>query len=52
MKVRKVKTISFRYYNPDEVVMGKTMKEHLKFAKCLIGIPLPLWKGSFWRRKF
>ena len=24
--------LSFRYYNPDEVVMGKTMKEHLKFA--------------------
>ena len=24
--------LSFKYYNPDEVVMGKTMKEHLKFA--------------------
>ena len=24
--------LSFRYYNPDEVIMGKTMKEHLKFA--------------------
>lgn len=25
-------TLSFKYYNPDEVIMGKTMKEHLKFA--------------------
>lgn len=24
--------LSFKYYNPDEVVMGKTMKEHLRFA--------------------
>lgn len=23
---------SFKYYNPDEVVMGKAMREHLKFA--------------------
>lgn len=23
---------SFKYYNPDEVVMGKPMREHLKFA--------------------
>lgn len=23
---------SFKYYNPDEVVMGKTMREQLKFA--------------------
>ena len=24
--------LSFKYYNPDEVVMGKTMKEQLSFA--------------------
>ena len=24
--------LSFKYYNPDEVVMGKTMKEQLRFA--------------------
>lgn len=24
--------LSFKYYNPDEVIMGKTMKEHLRFA--------------------
>ena len=24
--------LSFKFYNPDEVVGGKTMKEHLKFA--------------------
>ena len=23
---------AFRYYNPDEVIMGKPMREHLKFA--------------------
>ena len=23
---------AFRHYNPDEVVEGKTMKEHLRFA--------------------
>lgn len=24
--------LSFKYYNPEEIVMGKPMKEHLKFA--------------------
>ncbi len=24
--------LSFKYYNPDEVINGKTMREHLKFA--------------------
>lgn len=24
--------LAFKYYNPEEVVMGKTMKEHLRFA--------------------
>lgn len=24
--------LSFKFYNPDEVIMGKTMKEHLKFS--------------------
>ena len=23
---------AFRYYNPDEVIGGKTMREHLRFA--------------------
>ena len=23
---------AFKYYNPDEVIAGKTMKEHLRFA--------------------
>ncbi|MBL7106829.1 MAG: xylose isomerase [Phycisphaerae bacterium] len=26
--------LAFRYYNPDEVVMGKTLAEHLRFAVC------------------
>ena len=25
-------TLSFKYYNPDEMIAGKPMKEHLKFA--------------------
>ena len=24
--------LAFKYYNPDEIVMGKTMKEHCRFA--------------------
>ena len=24
--------LAFKYYNPDQVVMGKTMKEHFRFA--------------------
>ena len=24
--------LAFRYYNPDQVILGKTMKEHLPFA--------------------
>lgn len=24
--------LSFRYYNPDEVIAGKTMKDHLRFS--------------------
>ena len=26
--------LSFKHYNPDEVVLGKTMSEHLRFAVC------------------
>jgi xylose isomerase len=26
--------LAFRHYNPDEVVLGKTMAEHLRFAVC------------------
>ena len=24
--------LAFKFYNPDEVVMGKTMRDHLRFA--------------------
>ena len=30
--VNSTNPLSFKYYNPDEVVMGKTMREQLKFA--------------------
>jgi xylose isomerase len=26
--------LAFRYYNPDQIVGGKTMREHLRFAVC------------------
>jgi len=26
--------LAFRHYNPDEIILGKTMKEHLRFAAC------------------
>ena len=24
--------LAFRWYNPDQVVMGKTMRDHMRFA--------------------
>ena len=30
--VNSANPLSFKYYNPDEVVMGKTMRKQLKFA--------------------
>ncbi|MDP0492695.1 MAG: xylose isomerase [Fusobacterium sp. JB021] len=29
---KSINALSFKYYNPEEVVLGKKMKEHLKFA--------------------
>ena len=29
---------SFKYYNPEQIVMGKTMREHFKFAIAYTGI--------------
>ena len=26
--------LSFKYYNEDQVILGKTMKEHFRFATC------------------
>lgn len=26
--------LAFRHYNPDEIILGKTMKDHLRFAAC------------------
>ena len=26
--------LAWRYYNPEQIVLGKTMKEHLRFAAC------------------
>ena len=32
MKARNQNPLAFKWYNPDQVVAGKTMKEHLRFA--------------------
>lgn len=32
--VNSTNPLSFKHYNPDEIVLGKTMKEHLRFASC------------------
>ena len=26
--------LAFRHYNEDEIILGKSMKEHLRFAAC------------------
>jgi len=26
--------LAFKHYDPQEIVMGKTMKDHLRFAVC------------------
>ena len=26
--------LSFKYYEEDKIILGKTMKEHLRFATC------------------
>ena len=27
-------SLCFKYYNEDQIILGKTMKEHLRFATC------------------
>jgi len=38
MKVPTAKILLRSRYNPDRVVLGKTMAEHLRFAVCVLGI--------------
>lgn len=35
--------LAFRHYNPDELVLGKRMEEHLRFAACY-------WHTFCWNR--
>ena len=37
--------LSFRYYNPDELILGKPMKEWLRFSVCY-------WHTFCWDGKF
>nr|MBA2817865.1 Xylose isomerase [Candidatus Pantoea persica] len=32
--VKSINPLAFRHYNPDEVLLGKTMAQHLRFAAC------------------
>lgn len=41
--------LAFRHYNPDEVIMGKTMAEHLRFAACYWHTVLLERCGYVWR---
>ncbi len=34
--------LSFKYYNPEQVILGKTMKEHLRFCACY-------WHNFVWQ---
>ncbi len=34
MKAQISNPLAFRHYNPDELVLGKRMEEHLRFAAC------------------
>ena len=34
---------AFKYYNPDQIISGKTMRDHFKFA---IAIGILLWSGT------
>lgn len=31
---RSTNPLAFRHYNPDEIVLGKRMEDHLRFAAC------------------
>jgi xylose isomerase len=42
--------LAFKYYDPNRVVAGKTMKEHFKFADCILAYILWSWIGSIWAR--
>ena len=36
--------LAFKHYDPDRVVLGKSMKEHLRFCRMLLA-QLPLARG-------
>ena len=35
--------MAYKYYNPDQVVAGKTMREHFRFAIAYAYILWPRW---------
>lgn len=40
--------LAFRHYNPDELVLGKRMEEHLRFAMLLLAHLLLERGGYVW----
>lgn len=42
--------LAFRHYNPDELVLGKRMEDHLRFAACYWHLLLER-RGYVWCRR-
>ena len=44
--------LAFRWYNPEQKVLGKTMRDHFRFAVCYWHTLC--WQGTdpLWRRNF
>ena len=40
---------AFRHYNPEEIIMGKTMKEHLRFGCSILAHYDTRRFRSFWK---
>ncbi|SQD00680.1 D-xylose isomerase [Escherichia coli] len=40
--------LAFRHYNPDELVLGKRMEEHLRFCRLLLAHILLERGGHVW----
>lgn len=44
--------LAFRHYNPDALILGKRMEEHLRFAAWLLAHILLDGRGYVWRGRF
>lgn len=44
--------LAFRHYNPDEIVLGKRMADHLALCCLLLAQLLLEWRRYVWQRFF